>query len=73
MVTHLVASSYVLQVFDNLTVLYDGRDDDIDMFIGGMLETTANGPGELFQHLILDQFMRIRDADRLWFENKDNG
>ncbi|XP_041465121.1 dual oxidase 2-like [Lytechinus variegatus] len=61
------------EVFDNLTVLYDGRDDDIDMFIGGMLETTSDGPGELFKHLILDQFLRIRDADRFWFENKDNG
>ncbi|XP_063423293.1 dual oxidase-like isoform X1 [Mytilus trossulus] len=45
----------------------------LDVFVGGMLETTPSGPGELFRIIILDQFYRIRDGDRFWFENKDNG
>ncbi|PIK44178.1 dual oxidase 1 precursor [Apostichopus japonicus] len=41
----------------------------LDIWPGGILETTSNGPGELFRSIILDQFIRIRDADRFWFEN----
>lgn len=33
-----------------------------------MLESTGH-PGELFRAIIMDQFTRIRDADRFWFEN----
>lgn len=39
---------------------------------GGMLESTGH-PGELFRSIIIDQFTRIRDADRFWFENDKNG
>lgn len=42
------------------------------MWIGGILET-KNGPGELFQKVIMDQFERIRNGDRFWFENSANG
>lgn len=45
----------------------------IDMFVGGMMETTDEGPGELITLILYDQFIRIRDGDRFWFENKDNG
>ena len=38
-----------------------------------MLEGGENGPGELFKEIIKDQFTRIRDGDRFWFENKLNG
>lgn len=37
-----------------------------------MLESTGH-PGELFRAIIIDQFTRIRDADRFWFENEQNG
>lgn len=47
--------------------------DNLDLFSGGILETTPNGPGELFRAIILDQFLRIRHGDRFWFENRDNG
>lgn len=49
-----------------------GRLDNIDVFVGGMFETTPDGPGELFRTIIIDQFTRIRDGDRFWFENTDN-
>ncbi|XP_071952320.1 dual oxidase 1-like [Antedon mediterranea] len=50
-----------------------GNIDNIDVWVGGLLETTSDGPGELFHHVILDQFLRIRDGDRFWFENINNG
>lgn len=40
--------------------------------LGGMLESDGS-PGELFTAIIIEQFKRIRDADRFWFENVDNG
>ena len=43
------------------------------MWPGGLLETTERGPGPLFTAIIQDQFERIRDSDRFWFENKANG
>ncbi|KAK3086551.1 hypothetical protein FSP39_020108 [Pinctada imbricata] len=43
---------------------------NVDLFVGGLLESSADGPGPLFQRIILEQFMRIRHADRFWFENK---
>ncbi|XP_046745897.1 dual oxidase 1-like [Diprion similis] len=52
--------------------LYKGKFDDIDLWVGGIMET-HNGPGELFQRIIKDQFRRIRDGDRFWYNNKKNG
>lgn len=37
-----------------------------------MLESN-DGPGELFTEIIIDQFTRLRDSDRFWFENADSG
>lgn len=53
--------------------LHDNDLRKLDIWTGGMMETTSEGPGELFRHIILDQFMRIRDGDRFWFENRGNG
>lgn len=44
---------------------------NIDAYIGGMLESTQN-PGPLFRAIIKEQFQRIRDGDRFWFENEQN-
>ncbi|KAK6179799.1 hypothetical protein SNE40_012075 [Patella caerulea] len=49
------------------------RPDELDVFTGGLLETVDNGPGELFRAITLEQFLRIRNGDRFWFENMDNG
>ncbi|XP_014669047.1 PREDICTED: dual oxidase-like [Priapulus caudatus] len=59
------------EMFDKMRELYISV-DDIDLYVGGMMETTRNGPGPLFRAIIRDQFYRIRDGDRFWFENKKN-
>jgi dual oxidase len=43
----------------------------VDIWVGGILET-GDGPGELFEKIISDQFQRIRDGDRFWYKNLDN-
>lgn len=55
-----------------LVSAYNNNIDDIDVYVGGMLESYGR-PGELFTAVIKEQFARIRDADRFWFENEDNG
>uniref|UniRef100_A0A1I8ARM6 NAD(P)H oxidase (H2O2-forming) n=1 Tax=Steinernema glaseri TaxID=37863 RepID=A0A1I8ARM6_9BILA len=59
-------------MFNELAALYKGNVDDLDAYVGGMLETNGEGPGELFSEIIKDQFVRLRDSDRFWFENKHN-
>ncbi|GFN94573.1 dual oxidase [Plakobranchus ocellatus] len=53
--------------------LHNNKLSKVDLFVGGMMETTPSGPGELFTNILIDQFTRLRDGDRFWFENKDNG
>lgn len=53
--------------------LYNSSIDRLDAYVGGMLEADGSGPGELFTAIIKDQFERLRDSDRFWFENKQNG
>ncbi|XP_012942535.1 dual oxidase 2 [Aplysia californica] len=64
------------EVLRKLSVLYgsspDKEPDDLDLFTGGLLETNANGPGQLFRRITLDQFLRIRHGDRFWYENRQN-
>ncbi|KHJ92803.1 animal hem peroxidase [Oesophagostomum dentatum] len=59
------------ELFDKLAELY-GDINYLDAYVGGMLEGD-NGPGELFKAIIMDQFERLRDSDRFWFENTQNG
>lgn len=48
-----------------------GTVDDIDAIVGGLAEDAASGSmvGEFFQTVIADQFARLRDGDRFWYEN----
>ena len=49
--------------------------DDIDVFIGGILEPPSGGSmlGPTFLCIIGDQFQRIRTGDRLWYEEEAAG
>ncbi len=59
------------EAFVKLQELY-GDLDNVDLYVGGMLES-VDGPGPLFTKIIKEQFERLRDADRFWFENKELG
>jgi hypothetical protein len=49
--------------------LYNNHTNNVDIWVGGMLESGKHGPGELFSKIILDQFLRLRNGDRFWYEN----
>ena len=51
--------------------LYNGNVDNVDAFVGGLAEPHVAGGavGELFATIIADQFARLRNGDRHWFEN----
>ena len=48
--------------------------DEIDAYIGGLAEDHVHESnlGELFYTSLKDQYTRIRDGDRFYFENRDN-
>ena len=43
--------------------------DDVELFIGLMMETTIEGPGETVKAIIRDGFLRARDGYYYWWEN----
>lgn len=63
------------ELFDELAELYGHQMDKIDLYIGGMLESDVERgrPGPLFRRIIKEQFERLRDSDRFWFENTESG
>lgn len=46
--------------------------DDVDLWVGGLAEQKVDGSqlGETFHAIVLDQFLRLRDGDRFYFENR---
>jgi hypothetical protein len=48
--------------------------DLIDPFVGGLAEDPVVGSnfGELFQTILADQFTRVRDGDRFWYQNDED-
>ncbi|XP_036004367.1 dual oxidase 1 [Fundulus heteroclitus] len=60
------------QLLRDVAELYGGDISKLELFPGGLLESN-DGPGPVFSAIILDQFERIRNGDRFWFENKQNG
>ncbi|XP_065589784.1 dual oxidase 2 [Cyrtonyx montezumae] len=52
-----------------VAALYANNTGHLELLPGGMLE----GDSLLFSTIILDQFLRLRDGDRFWFENTKNG
>ena len=44
--------------------------DDVDLWIGCLAEAPVHGAvGPLMYAILREQFLRLRDADRFWFEN----
>ncbi|KAI5730643.1 hypothetical protein M8J76_015993 [Diaphorina citri] len=58
------------RVRDKLQRLY-GHPGNIDPFVGAILEDQVDGGrvGPTMRCLLIDQFKRIRDGDRFWYEN----
>jgi hypothetical protein len=52
-----------------------GRVDNIDAWVGGLAEDHVRGSsvGPLFQRIIANQFERLRDGDRFWYERVFSG
>ena len=48
--------------------------DDIDVWVGGLAEDhlPESSVGELFQTILVDQFERLRDGDRFWYQHALN-
>ena len=69
----IIFIKFFLKKINKLANLYDFKIDRLDAYVGGMLEADGNGPGELFSAIIKDQFLRLRESDRFWFENRQNG
>ncbi len=59
------------QLAKNLKDLY-GTVEDVDLLVGLFAEDAKapSGAGETIQAIVGEQFERLRDADRFWFESK---
>jgi len=68
-----LAQTYPSMNVARLQALYRSV-DDIDLFIGGILEPPEEGSllGPTFLCLVGDQFQRIKSGDRFWYEEKNN-
>lgn len=55
-----------------LSTAYGGDINNIDLWVGGLCEDHQPGSmlGETFQYIVLDQFLRLRQGDELWYENR---
>ncbi|XP_075998434.1 dual oxidase 1 [Genypterus blacodes] len=60
------------QLLRDIAELYHGDVSKLELFPGGLMES-VDGPGPVFSAVILDQFERVRNGDRFWFENRQNG
>jgi hypothetical protein len=62
------------EIADALREVY-GSVDDIDLWVGCLAEDHADGSsvGPLVSAIVSDQFERVRDGDRFWYENQFTG
>lgn len=61
-----------MELFQQLAQLYKNDTSKLELLPGGMLENNGTF-GKLFTTIILEQFERLRNGDRFWFENTQNG
>ncbi|KFO29689.1 Dual oxidase 1 [Fukomys damarensis] len=61
-----------IKVLEATAALYHQDLSRLELLPGGLLESHGD-PGPLFSTVVLDQFVRLRDGDRYWFENTRNG
>ena len=56
---------------DKLEDIYEGDVNNIDAFVGLLAEDHLDGAavGETLQAVLVDQFVRLRDGDRFYYEN----
>ena len=49
--------------------------EKVDLWVGGLAEDHVAGSslGETFQSILVDQFERLRDGDRFWYQNQFSG
>ena len=64
------SAAFLPGIKEHLMTVYVGI-DDVDLWIGGLAERHVNGGllGETFASIVTDQFTRLRDGDRYWYEN----
>ena len=57
------------RIRDRLRAAY-GSVDKVDLWVGGLSEDKVYGSlvGPVFHHILRDQFQRLRDGDRYWWE-----
>ena len=66
----LVPLHALTQDLRNLYTNESARLNNIDFFTGAVVAgNDNNGIPEVFRRIILQQFERIRNGDRFWFEN----
>ncbi|XP_060115958.1 dual oxidase 2 [Heteronotia binoei] len=56
-------------LIERLAALYGNDTDRLELLPGALLEADRT----LFHAIVKDQFVRLRDGDRFWFENTKNG
>ena len=63
-----------VELQNKLAALYESV-DDIDLWVGGLAEDHVKGSslGETFQTIVAEQFTRLRDGDRFWYQNQFAG
>ncbi|XP_078488222.1 dual oxidase 2 isoform X1 [Ciona intestinalis] len=61
------------EVIARLRNAYNNDTNKLELYVAGMLEDRRNASNVLLYKIILEQFQRTRDGDRLWFENAQNG
>ncbi|XP_068961773.1 dual oxidase 2 [Petaurus breviceps papuanus] len=60
------------EILEAIASLYNHSLSHLELLPGGLLESDGN-PGPLFSNIVFEQFVRLRDGDRYWFENTKNG